>query len=256
MAIELTGETLRNALKYLWYSNDCDDDRVKEIIDARILTEEDFPTLEKKIKGIDKKLEEEFGGYYKFRTIADEDYPSFLARLSDVTKIPLCFAHTAGLSDEELENMLCKENPYMVWIETENPMGDMVASKLKGKERTEKDDFQYCYYIRNKHVLRIHTGIDKADSLIMINDEYKYLCAKMCGVFVATVGDETIAKIINDRSSCEKLALPGKSGCNCNKLIKNGWKLFDCVADIEEVAAERKKYKKVEVRESMMGGEK
>lgn len=254
MSIEVTGTTLSSALKYLWYTNNCDSDRVREIIGTRELTEKDFPALEAKIKGIDKELEEAFGGYFKFKTIADDLYPSELSKLKDGgVKIPICFAYSSYLFDEEIVSILTKENPYMIWIETDNPLGEALISKLRTKERSEEEDFQYCYYIKDKHTLRVHRSIKTPDALFMLGEEYKGLCAKTCGAFVATAGEEAITNIINSRPEVRKLAIPGKSGCACNKLIKGGWQLCDCIADIERTANAIKELIK-EFTKAIIGG--
>ncbi len=51
--------------------------------------------------------------------------------------------------------------------------------------------------------------------------------------FVATQGDRNFVTAFEDALDKSSLfALPGNSGCECNKLIKEGWHLCDCPSDV------------------------
>lgn len=71
---------------------------------------------------------------------------------------------------------------------------------------------------------------------LVFEDDREHSILTMAAIskkFVATQGDRSFVTVFEDALDKSNLfALPGNSGCECNKLIKERWHLCDCPADV------------------------
>lgn len=186
--------------------------------------------------GVDERaVHETFGEYmrrYSLNLVTYLDAEG--AFLKDVPNIELALAYKGNI--DYYTNF--DQWPHVV-LENENSIGMVAAFKKYALEHDK--EIRFCVIQQLDDTFSLATFYCKGQEVLKIMGRTKTIIhntlIRTVSV-VATVGEEWFADCVEDvkredaKNVCAILfAIPGKSGCKCNALIKRHWYLADSVND-------------------------
>lgn len=182
----------------------------------------DIPTTKATAEKWAKTMEKDG---YKVITILDSSYP---ASLESVFRPPYVMAYKGEMS---------------VYEKAMTPFGKGKVSDFVFLEKSveslsrvlDKNKILFGTYDEAQHTLWLHDSETGNDFFMVESRQSAWdRLSTACRKFVAVDGDPEFVKISETMyPEYEPLyALPGNSGCECNRLIKKGWHLCDQSSDL------------------------
>ena len=187
-------------------------------------------------KGVDEKVvHETFGEYmrrYSLNLVTYLDAEGTF--LKDVPNIELALAYRGDISYYANSDKW----PHVV-LENENSVGMISAFKAYAMEHEK--EIRFCVIQQLDDTFSLATFYCKGEAVLKILGRTKTIIHNTLirtSSVVATVGEEWFSNSVRDVKLEDAknvhailYAIPGKSGCKCNALIKKCWYLADSVND-------------------------
>lgn len=171
-----------------------------------------------------KKILKDVDADTKFVTLVDPEYPMEMFKgesappfvlqfKGNITELPP-LGKTVVVENDALSAYLTKENiPHSYYNIAEQ--ATVIIPAQPASKDTKKPE--------------------EVTSIAWVDPVFSHV-AKTGKIFLAIDGETQFAALAQASTSSEKLmALPGRAGCACNQLIKRGWHLCDCAADLRSV---------------------